>query len=168
MNSDPVLPAGREEFEMKHDVNRNILIAVDESDNSKRAVQYVANILGGVKGFKVTVLHVIREPEEDFFPAENEKEKWYQDYGRKTDRMFEEYSLLLVNAGFANEDVSTRKTLRYCPSMAECILAERNSLEYGTLVVGRKGLSRKEEFLFGSISGKIVRTARNCTVWVVE
>jgi nucleotide-binding universal stress UspA family protein len=41
-------------------------------------------------------------------------------------------------------------------------------MEYATLVVGRKGLSRKEEFLFGSISGKIVRTARNCTVWVVE
>lgn len=153
---------------MKHDINRNILIAADESDNSRRAIQYVANLLGGVKGFKVTVLHVIREPEEDFFPAETEKEKWYQDYGRKTDLMLEEYRRMLVDSGFDSEDVSTRSTVRYCPSMAECILAERDNLEYGTLVVGRKGLSRKEEFLFGSISGKIVRTARNCTVWVVE
>jgi nucleotide-binding universal stress UspA family protein len=153
---------------MKHDINKNIMIAADESDNSRRAVTYVGKMLGGVRGFKVTVVHVIREPEEDFFPAEAEKEKWYREYGRKADIMLEEYRKMLVDSGFAPEAVSVRSTLRYCPSMAECILAERDKLEYGTLVVGRKGLSHKEEFLFGSISGKIVRTARNCTVWVVE
>jgi nucleotide-binding universal stress UspA family protein len=153
---------------MKRDINRNIMIAADESDNCRRAVIYVANILGGIKGFKVTVVHVIREPEEDFFSAEAEKEKWYQEQGRKAEIMLEEYRSMLVDSGFDPEDVSVRSTLRYCPSMAECILAERDKLEYGTLVVGRKGLSHKEEFIFGSISGKIVRTARNCTVWVVE
>jgi nucleotide-binding universal stress UspA family protein len=153
---------------MNPEVNRNILIAVDASENSRRAVQYVAGMLGGMKGFKATVLHVIREPEEDEFPAQEEKEKWYQAHRQHMDRMLEEYRGMLIDAGFAAGDVSTRSTLRYCPSMADCILAEQNTLEYATLVVGRKGLSRKEEFLFGSISGKIVRTARNCTVWVVE
>lgn len=153
---------------MDPDVNRNILIAADESENAKRAVLYVANLLGGLKGFKVTVLHVIREPEEDYFPDDAQKDKWYSEYKARMDKVLEEYSRMLTDAGFAPEDVSIRSTLRYCPSMAECILSERDKLEYGTLVVGRKGLSRKEEFLFGSISGKIVRTARNCTVWVVE
>jgi nucleotide-binding universal stress UspA family protein len=153
---------------MNPEMNRNILIAVDTSENSRRAVQYVAGLLGGMKGFKATVLHVIREPEEDEFPAEGEKEKWCQAYRQQVDQMLEEYRRTLIEAGFAAEDVSIRSPLRYCPSMAECILAERDSLEYATLVVGRKGLSYKEEFIFGSISGKIVRTARNCTVWVVE
>ena len=53
-------------------------------------------------------------------------------------------------------------------SMAEGILAERDEVEYSTIVVGRQGLSRSEEFLFGSISSRIVNHARNCTVWVVE
>ncbi|MBI5590121.1 MAG: universal stress protein [Deltaproteobacteria bacterium] len=153
---------------MNPEVNRNILIAVDASENSRRAVRYVADMLGGMKGFKATVLHVIREPEEDEFPAQGEKEKWYHAHRQHMDRMLEEYRGMLIDAGFAPGDVSTRSTLRYCPSMADCILAERDTLEYATLVVGRKGISRKEEFLFGSISGKIVRTARNCTVWVVE
>ena len=153
---------------MNPDVNRNILIAADESENAGRAVLYVANLLGGMKGFRVTVVHVIREPEEDYFPSEEEKMKWYEEYGKAADLMLERYRRTLIDAGFAPEDVAARATVRYCPSMAECILAERDRLEYGTLVVGRKGLSRKEEFLFGSISGKIVRTARNCTVWVVE
>ena len=153
---------------MNPEMNRNILIAVDASENSRRAVHYVAGMLGGMKGFKATVLHVIREPEEDEFPVQEEKEKWYHAHRQHMDRILEEYRRILIDAGFVDKDVSTRSTLRYCPSMAECILAERDSMEYATLVVGRKGISRKEEFLFGSISGKIVRTARNCTVWVVE
>jgi nucleotide-binding universal stress UspA family protein len=52
--------------------------------------------------------------------------------------------------------------------MAECILSERDETEYDTIVVGRQGISRNEEFLFGSVSSKIVTHARNCTVWVVE
>ena len=38
--------------------NRNILIAVDESENSRRAVSYVGQLLGGLADFKVTILHV--------------------------------------------------------------------------------------------------------------
>jgi len=51
--------------------------------------------------------------------------------------------------------------------MAECILSEWEARSYSTIAVGRQGLSRKEEFLFGSISSKIVNHARDCTVWVV-
>jgi nucleotide-binding universal stress UspA family protein len=153
---------------MNPETNRNILIAVDASENSRRAVQYVAEILRGMKGFRTTLLHVIREPEEDEFPGQEEKKKWCHAHRQQVDRMLEEYRAMLLNAGFAPDDVSIRSTIRYCPSMAECILAERELLKYATLVVGRKGLSHKEEFLFGSISGKIVRIARNCTVWVVE
>jgi len=153
---------------MNPEGNRNILIAVDASENSRRAVQYVADLLGGIKGFSATLLHVIREPEEDEFPDPEEKEKWYHEYQQQVNLMLEDYRRMLIDAGFSSEDVSTRSSRRYCPSMAECIIAERDSLEYATLVVGRKGLSLKEEFLFGSISGKIVRIARDCAVWVVE
>ena len=147
---------------------KNILIAVDESENARRAVSYVAEILGGVEGFEVTILHVIPLPEEDFFLTASEKEKWLSQYRVKIDALLEGYRQILIGAGFHPNDVSVRSPTRYCPSMAECILAERDEREYGTIVVGRQGLSRTEEFIFGSISSKIVTHARNCTVWVVE
>jgi nucleotide-binding universal stress UspA family protein len=152
----------------KKSFNKNILIAVDESDNAARAVSYVGQFLGGLEGFKITVLHVVAEPEEDYFPTNAEKDKWFGQYRQKVDAMLEDYRQMLIHAGFDPNDVSVRSTIRYCPSMAECILAERNETEYDTIVVGRQGLSRSEEFLFGSISNKIVNHARNCTVWVVE
>jgi nucleotide-binding universal stress UspA family protein len=148
--------------------NKSILIAVDESENARRAVSYVAQILAGIKGFKVLILHVIRQPEEDYFPTSSEKDRWLGQYKLKVDAMLKDYRQILIRAGFAPEDVSVRSTLRYCPSLAECILAERDQSGYSTIVVGRQGLSRSEEFLFGSVSSKIVNHARDCTIWVVE
>jgi nucleotide-binding universal stress UspA family protein len=45
---------------------------------------------------------------------------------------------------------------------------KHGDIRYDTIVVGRMGMSRSEEFLFGSISSKIVTHGRNCTVWIVE
>jgi nucleotide-binding universal stress UspA family protein len=152
----------------KKSTNKNILIAVDESENSRRAVSYVAQFLGGIEGFKVIILHVIPIPEDDFFPNSTEREKWLSQHRGKVDAMLGGYRQILIRAGFHPSDVSVRCPIRYCPSMAECILAERDETEYDTIVVGRHGLSRSEEFIFGSISSKIVNHARNCTIWVVE
>lgn len=147
--------------------NRNIRIAVDDSDNSRRAVEYVADLLGGLPGFKVTVLHVIAEPDEDFFPTAVERDAWMKREGERIQRVLATYREILLAAGFTDEAVKTRSTIKFCPSLAECILQEQPD-DYGTLVVGRKGRSRTEEFLFGSVSSKIVHYASKCTVWVVS
>ena len=49
--------------------DKHLLIAVDDSDSSRRAVLYVADFLGGFPGFTVTLLRVIPAPEEDFFDS---------------------------------------------------------------------------------------------------
>lgn len=147
--------------------NSNVLIAVDASENSLRAVKYVGWMLGAMDRFHVTLLHVIPDPEEDYFADESEREAWIKGYRGKMDAVLEEYRRRLIAAGFSDESVVVETPRRYCPSMAECILSEREKRTYGTIVVGRQGLSRKEEFLFGSISNKIVNHARDCCVWVV-
>ncbi|HUV50648.1 MAG TPA: universal stress protein [Anaerolineae bacterium] len=152
----------------EHTFNKNILIAVDESENACRAVLYVAQLLEGAKGFRISVLHVIPEPEEDYFPTSEERDKWLDQYKKKVDKMLEDYRQILIKSGFDPSVVSVRSIMRFCPSMAKCILEERDETEYSTVVVGRQGLSRSQEFLFGSVSSKIVNYARNCTVWVVE
>ena len=96
--------------------NKSVLIAVDESENARRAVSYVAQILAGIKGFKVLILHVIRQPEEDYFPTSSEKDRWLGQYKLKVDAMLKDYRQILMRAGFAPEDVSVRSTLRYCLS----------------------------------------------------
>jgi nucleotide-binding universal stress UspA family protein len=147
--------------------NRNVLLAVDDSENARRAVAYVAFMLGRLKDSRVTLLHVISEPEEDYFAELEEKKIWLDQYRSRVETFLEQYRRELIDAGFPEAAIQTRSPQRHCPSIAECILLELDRTEYGTIVVGRQGLSRKEEFLFGSVSSKIVGHARNCAVWVV-
>ncbi len=148
--------------------NKNIMIAVDESDNARRAVSYVGQLLGGLPGFKVRILHVVPDPESECFTTSTQREEWLTQYILRIDELLEDYRQLLIKKGFDPKNVTVRSPLRYCPSMAACILSERDQTEYSTIVIGRQGLSRSEEFVFGSISNKVVNHARNCTVWVVE
>lgn len=147
--------------------NNQVLIAVDESANAEQAVRYVGYVLGKTPGFEVTILHIIPDPEEDYFPEKEEKDKYLNNYRERIGRTLEKYRRILLDAGFPADGVATQSTLRYCPSMAECILSERGKKDYGTIVVGRQGISRKEAFLFGSVSSKIVNHAKDCAVWVV-
>ena len=152
----------------KKPFNKKILLAVDESENARRAVSYVAQLLGGVKGFRVKILHIIPGPESDYFASPDEERAWLIQYKENTDRLLEEYRQMLIHAGFHPVDVTVQSILRYSPSLVESILEERDKHDFSTIVVGRHGLSRREEFLFGSISNRIVSQAQDCTIWVVE
>jgi len=147
--------------------NHQVLIAVDESENAEQAVRYVGFVLGKTPGFAVTILHIIPDPETDYFPNQDEKDNYLKNYSQRIGRTLERYLHILLEAGFSADRVKTESTLRYCPSMAECILSEREEKDFGTIVVGRQGISRKEAFLFGSVANKIVNHAKDCTVWVV-
>ena len=161
---------------------KKILISVDPSECSARAVSYVAEIVGGVPGFSVTVLLIERAPDRDLYKDEEtwkkdceleaHKGRGFMDTARKT----------LLDGGLAPEALDQRVILS-CRSpendgesgecstgtgIAQDILEFQKAGGFGTLVVGRRGVSKAEEFLFGSVSKKVVHEARDCTVWVVE
>jgi nucleotide-binding universal stress UspA family protein len=147
--------------------NRRIMIAVDDSENARRAVEYVGGVAGGLPGFSALLLHIIPDPEDDYFRSKEEKDEWLSRYRRRMKGVLEEYTRILLESGFSEKDVAANAVLRFCPSLAACILSEREKAACGTIVVGRQGISRSEEFLFGSTSSRIVHHARDCAVWVV-
>jgi nucleotide-binding universal stress UspA family protein len=148
-------------------IPKKILVAVDESNSSKRALVYVAEMIGGRKDINVLVLHIINEPEEDFFPKAGERQKWLSAEKEKTDSMLSGYRALLIENGVDPECIAVLSKVRSCPSIGDCILNEMESSASRTVVVGRKGVSKKEELLFGSVSNRIIHHAKDCTIWVV-
>src|SRR5208337_672044 len=150
------------------DKNRNIMIAVDESENAKRALLYVADFLGGIPGFWVSILSVIPGPPVDYFKTDEERSEWINRKKTEAATLLDDYRRILVQSGFGENNIEQLAEINSCPSVADCILNERQRLNCDTLVIGRRGISKKEEFLFGSTSSKIVHSARNCAVWVIE
>jgi len=148
--------------------DKHLLIAVDESDSSRRAVLYVADFLGGFPGFTVTLMSIIPEPEEDFFDSETEQTAWTREKLEAANKMLGNYRQVLIQSGFPEEKVRYRSCVGEAKSFSEAILDTRCDLTCCTVVVGRHHKSKTEEFLFGSTSNRLIHEAKNCAVWVVE
>ncbi|MEJ2182307.1 MAG: universal stress protein [Nitrospirota bacterium] len=147
---------------------RQVLVAVDGTENAQRAVLYVADILGGMPGFRVTLLHVVQEPPLEYFSNAQQRRDWLGEKEAEGRKGLERYRRILLHSGFEEDQVGTTLVVKACDSLARCIYEEVRRLNACTVVVGRRGISKKEEFLFGSTSNTMVHTARNCAVWVVE
>jgi nucleotide-binding universal stress UspA family protein len=148
--------------------DRHFLIAVDDTGSSKRAVLYVADMVGGFPGFAVTLLSIIPEPEEDFFDSEAAQTAWVREKREAANILLENYRQVLIQSGFPPDKVRIRSCVGAERSFAEAILDTRCDLTCCTVVVGRHHKSKTEEFLFGSTSSKLVHDAKGCAVWVVE
>ncbi|WP_066858699.1 universal stress protein [Halodesulfovibrio spirochaetisodalis] len=51
--------------------------------------------------------------------------------------------------------------------IAKAILDEQKKGKYNTLVIGRRGVTRSDAYLFGSVSQQILQGARNCVIWML-
>jgi nucleotide-binding universal stress UspA family protein len=156
-----------------------ILIAFDGSENSLRAVSYTAAMIGGGPKRQVTVAAIERPPDRDLFPDDP---SWKAECARRVESMraaLLDARSMLVAGGVPGEWVETR-FVESCRSplreSMECSIGTSIALEilrladegsFGTVAVGRRGVSKQEEFLFGSVSTKIIQAAKGLAVWVV-
>ena len=152
----------------RRDTERHVLVAVDESDNSKRLVMYLADFFSGYGDVFITLLTILPEPSEDYFPNEEERGKWLAGKKDSLQTALENYRQILLGAGFSAEKLESRLVVRHCTSIGDAILEEQDKLRCCIVAVGRRGISHNEEFIFGSTSSKILHHAKNCAVMVVE
>lgn len=155
----PILLAG------KRPRNDRFLIAVDGSDSSLQAVNFVAAQLG-LCGYTAELLHVIRggtlnprNPE--FIPAE-----MMEQIKAGITKQVEEMKNRLVTSGFDSDKVSDL-IISGVPSRSETIVTQAETGNFGTIILGRKGVSRIQEFFIGSVSEKVIHSGRDFTVWIV-
>ena len=161
LTSCPLLIAGRRE------INNRVLIAIDGSTSSFKAVDFVAENLGR-HGYAIGLVHVIRgfgslvpESPEFMMPAEN-----VELAHNEMMRLFGDIKEKLILAGF-DENHIEEKIITGINSRAGAIVEEAKAGNYGTIVVGRKGLSRVQEFFMGRVSNKVIHAGREFTVWMV-
>ena len=147
---------------------KKILIALDASENAMRAIRYCGEIAGNTSDFHVTLLHVMRYPARDHYPSDKEWKQACDSLRTKGKQILSEAVELLQTYGLDNNTVTTMVVESKSASIAAEILKIQKEGGYGTVAVGRRGVSKAEEFLFGSVSNRIVHYAVHCTVWVVE
>ena len=146
----------------------SLLVAVDESENSRRAVDYLALWTACNEAARIVLVHVIKEPSEDVLPDQDERETYLGQKRESAEALLARSAERLESWGIPSDRIHT-KTLECSPpqTVVDAILAEIQEDEYDTIVLGRRGVSKKEEYIFGSVSQRLVREVVDISVWVV-
>lgn len=150
-------------------MGHRILVGIDCSANAQRAVDYVGTMLRPHSDAFITLFHVLIGPQPDIYPEAAQRDHELDKRRRRAHRQLEAMAARLGEMGLPADRIAWK--IQVCEpgeNIASALLEEQRRGGYHTVVVGRRGMSKREEFLFGSVSSKIIREARECTVWVVQ
>ncbi|WP_187149287.1 universal stress protein [Desulforapulum autotrophicum] len=161
---------------------KKVLLAVDTSPCSMKAVDLIAQWLGG-HGHGAVIFHAVLGlgainfecPGTDLpvdLPSESDTSRVAMEancinsFKSKIMGLFQNIRKILERSGFKPENIS-EKIATGVHSRSQAIIEQAEKSGCGTIVVGRRGLSRVEAFFIGRVGHKVVYGATHYTVWVV-
>lgn len=145
----------------------NILVAVDAMASSQRAVSYVGKIAGDLETVSICLLHVYPEPPPDYYLKGGVLDQYQAQRIKRAEKIFKHCIEILVTAGIRRDAIYCTTHMAEGRTISETVLAVRREGNFGTVVTGKRGVSKAEEFLFGSISNALARHCQDFTTWIV-
>ncbi len=149
---------------------KKLLFAVDTSPASMKAVECTASLLGG-NGYEACIFHTILSVETIDFQLFGKNDLEMSNHciealKSKAALTFKAVKDMLTVSGFESEKIS-EKIITGVSSRSGAIVEEAEGGGYGTIVVGRRGLSKVEAFFMGRVGHKVVYKGKKFTVWVI-
>ena len=157
---------------------KKILIAIDESKGSLKAVEQVGGQYAGMKDLHITLFHVLPNLPTTFWDdghvltkkemADRKKviDKWLVNRKLRLDPLFKGAIAILTRKGISRQQIE-RKSVSETEDIAESILDEAKDGGYQVLVIGRNSYSQEERIILGSVTAKIINLGAGITVSVV-
>jgi nucleotide-binding universal stress UspA family protein len=156
-------------------MGKKILVAIDESKNAMRAVDYIARTF--TCDHEVTLYHVVMDTaaicdmnSPELIPYFTSQQITFCSLEDKKKALvrnaMDEAKKCLVQAGFDEKHIVLKMEAKN-KGVARDILSEAQS-GYDTVVLGRRGLSGITEFLIGSVSQKVLHGAKDVSIVLVS
>jgi nucleotide-binding universal stress UspA family protein len=146
-----------------------IMVAIDGSESSLRAVDHVSFMLGDNPDSKITLLHVtprLRDYCTIDFDEERDQMKEVILSGDKqcVDSFYVHAKEEFTKAGMDKSQIDIQEVTTTL-NIGKAIVDEALKGGFSTVVVGRKGMNNS--FFMGSVSSRILTNAKDCAVWLV-
>lgn len=153
-------------------LGNRILVALDGSEDSFRAVDHVGFIASRHPELDIILCHVsaslaracplqmdeeLRRLEAELIAEEKE---------RCLETFFLQAIQMLTEAGVPRDRVTVHFKSRGL-EVAGAILDDARQTGCNTVVIGRKGVSKAKDMLLGSITSRVIQGAKNLAVWVI-
>jgi len=164
---------------------KNILIAVDDSEASYRAVTYVGRIIGGRQDFRVCLLHASpplprellefggssepQQEEQEEARLHAEQARWLEAVAQAAEPVFTRAKRILHEAHVPVDAVETQITDTVnTQDIVLDILEAARARHCGTVVVGRESFHGLRALFTSHVGDTLMRQAHDLAVWVVE
>lgn len=157
-----------------------ILLCLDTSQGAMTATAHLSHMLDGSPFGRITLFHVVRgfsrfrqfvtevfTTQEDKGMVQGVIEKDLSQTAKALEPAFDEAAAVLT-AGGVDPSRIEKKVVSGAGNAGNDIIDEAEKGGYDTIVIGRRGLSRVEEFLMGRVSSRVISLAKAKTVWVVS
>ena len=156
-----------------------VLVALDGSEPSLRAVDQVAFMLGDHSKAAVHFLHVAPRlqsvcpidfgDEDTLIDLDHDYDEMEEEFMREDEACLDDFTPRAVNilsrAGFSSDRI-TVETREVTLGVARTIIKAAKEGGFGTVVLGRSGLNRAH--FLGSVSDRVVRRAEGLAIWLVN
>lgn len=146
---------------------KRIIIAIDDSPRSTNAVAYVGSIAGHLAEVQLCLLHIYPEPPPDYYQSGATLQEYQAEQEERAKMLFAQAKKILHTHGVPPQSIISHCRIAGQQSISAAILELQVQENYGTIVVGKRGISKAEEFLFGSISNALIHNGRDIAVWVI-
>lgn len=146
---------------------QKILVAVDATPTSEKAVKYIGDIAGKLKDVNVCLLHIYPEPPPGYYASGKSLPEYQKAKESEAAVVFANALAILQKYGIKESAISRECRMADHATISQTIINVQEDGQYGTIVVGKRGVSKAEEFLFGSISNALVHHSKDVAVWVI-
>ncbi len=151
-----------------------VLIALDDSENAMRAVEFVASNL--TSDHEITIFSVFLDTAmicdyfspglTPYFMTEQQSFCELEEKKRGLLRTAQEKARdILIQAGFPERNITIKMGPRSRGAARDII--DEAGTGYKTIVLGRRGLSSISEFILGSVSQKVLHACKDMSILLI-
>lgn len=146
-------------------VKTAILVAYNNSLSSRAAVEYLCELPLNPESVEITLVHVFRKPSagEDLMG-----QKFMAEQPLRIRKALVDAKTILVSKGFQAEKIDISLVEKTYATITEGIIDQLTRKHYDLVVIGRKRMSKAEEFVLGDPGTKLVRAIESAAVLIVK
>lgn len=143
----------------------SILVSLNDSVSSRAVVDYLTKLSFCPGDWHVILLHLFRRPSAS---EELMGKKFAEKLPERYQAVLEKAKDELVEAGFDPKHIEIKLVSEPYQTVADGIIDQCRKKPCDLVVIGRKKMSKAEEFVLGDVSVKLVRALEGAAVLVVK
>jgi len=155
-------------------MEKKILLALDTSIHSKYALRYSVEMSSVIKGLTYTLFHTqptvsqfLKDEAKTDVKAKADLNKAIRKNTDEAQSLLEEYKAQMIGMGIAEKDITVMTQPKLIDTSMDILGTGLQGL-YDAIVMGRRGLSRVQEALMGSVTSKLLEKSKVIPVWIVD